>query len=657
MAVYEQPFDPTKRVIKAVAAFKSIGDEIRLKGFLGPSLKDNDLTPSVGVSAARNAGIIVDDAGKMRCPPGTPNANQFTDLQMSNCMIPGADAVQDAAQKLADTVKKTQSPDADRIRERNRQVTSGIADSGGDIENISREYLDGVDTGSYSKMTKQEHSAHRRKRVGSSIRLLKDAASSRDGKLSREEVEDMGRRQASVAPSRRGDASSWTDLPEGVEARKLELDSAARQIFGDEINTDSLSPELIKYLRDTPTEQIELDLQKAVKQFHEGLDPRARVQISAADLQKVIDDVDARYRTTHEVRSSHSGPDTRSTYEASWGISKDTPPEFRPASGYLMHKDWISLQEQDKESRQPVLDGYQATRELQESLLDFAGPVGIYGPLTVKLKPEVGERTRYGWGDSLLNNTDPVGMSGEQDADELMNALLSRRGRFDSVGQTNKAVLQMLDGYLNGNFSGLRKTNSSGSDRNSSVVDTSSYVEALVLGSFNLNDVESIDIPLEASVGLPREYFDGWTATAHKEGVSKLLKDIVGKDSLLREGATEEQAEKIITRVNEMLSKMPGGDTQHTGGTKVGTSDQDAALDNLMKIMRHKELKDSLGEYGVDVKVTNKFGLDRFNMGSFAEEWQGYGDPISVFKARFLRTLVSDQIVRDTPKQPRGTVA
>jgi hypothetical protein len=120
VAVYEQPFDPTKRVIKAVAAFKSIGDEIRVKGFLGRTLKENNSTPSVGVSAARNAGVIVDDTGKMRCPPGTPNANQFTDINMSNCMVPSAetvarqaaDAAQEASKKAIDGFKRGTSTKA-----------------------------------------------------------------------------------------------------------------------------------------------------------------------------------------------------------------------------------------------------------------------------------------------------------------------------------------------------------------------------------------------------------------------------------------------------------------------------------------------------------------------------------------------------------------
>lgn len=58
------------------------------KGFLGPSLKENVGLPSVGISAARNAGVDVDEDGRMRCPDGSPGAGTFTDLQQSNCKVP-----------------------------------------------------------------------------------------------------------------------------------------------------------------------------------------------------------------------------------------------------------------------------------------------------------------------------------------------------------------------------------------------------------------------------------------------------------------------------------------------------------------------------------------------------------------------------------------
>lgn len=62
--------------------------ELHRKGFLGPSLKENPTLPSIGIRAARSAGVDVDDDGRMRCPDNTPGAGTFTDLQQSNCQIP-----------------------------------------------------------------------------------------------------------------------------------------------------------------------------------------------------------------------------------------------------------------------------------------------------------------------------------------------------------------------------------------------------------------------------------------------------------------------------------------------------------------------------------------------------------------------------------------
>ena len=56
------------------------------KGFLGRTIRENRSLSSIGDRVARSMGVIVDDLGKLRCPPGTPNANQFTDLQMTGCM-------------------------------------------------------------------------------------------------------------------------------------------------------------------------------------------------------------------------------------------------------------------------------------------------------------------------------------------------------------------------------------------------------------------------------------------------------------------------------------------------------------------------------------------------------------------------------------------
>lgn len=98
--------DYNKKVDSFSSVLRGVQRQAKYKGFLGPSVRDDDKLPSVGTRAARAAGVIVDDLGKLRCPPGTPNANQFTDMQMSNCMVPGAEAVQDAARSVANAVRE-----------------------------------------------------------------------------------------------------------------------------------------------------------------------------------------------------------------------------------------------------------------------------------------------------------------------------------------------------------------------------------------------------------------------------------------------------------------------------------------------------------------------------------------------------------------------
>jgi hypothetical protein len=103
-------FDANERVQRYRKSVSAVHENILLfKGFLGPTIKDNDALQSVGMRAARAAGVIVDSAGKLRCPPGTPNANQFTDMQMSNCLIPSAETLAaqavNAVQRFVDGFK------------------------------------------------------------------------------------------------------------------------------------------------------------------------------------------------------------------------------------------------------------------------------------------------------------------------------------------------------------------------------------------------------------------------------------------------------------------------------------------------------------------------------------------------------------------------
>lgn len=60
--------------------------DIQAKGYLGPTLRERH--QSVGMQAARSAGVVVDEQGKLRCPStGTTTAYEFTNLQMTNCLL------------------------------------------------------------------------------------------------------------------------------------------------------------------------------------------------------------------------------------------------------------------------------------------------------------------------------------------------------------------------------------------------------------------------------------------------------------------------------------------------------------------------------------------------------------------------------------------
>jgi len=94
-------FDANQRIksLQDTADFHTI--RFASKGFLGRTIRDDDSVPSVGIRAAIRAGAIPDANGKLRCPPGTPNANQFTDVQLSNCGKPSVRTALSAGVQMA----------------------------------------------------------------------------------------------------------------------------------------------------------------------------------------------------------------------------------------------------------------------------------------------------------------------------------------------------------------------------------------------------------------------------------------------------------------------------------------------------------------------------------------------------------------------------
>lgn len=100
--------NPTKKVSSSDKN-ENTKDEIEEKG-LGRTLREMNPGGTLVARAAKKFGVWVDDLGKFRCPPGTPQANQFTDEFGSTCFAVSAGQLINAAQEgfasLGDRWKK-----------------------------------------------------------------------------------------------------------------------------------------------------------------------------------------------------------------------------------------------------------------------------------------------------------------------------------------------------------------------------------------------------------------------------------------------------------------------------------------------------------------------------------------------------------------------
>jgi hypothetical protein len=832
------------RVLRSALMFERLRKQAldkpsEAKGFLGPSLRDNPDTPSIGRRVAVGRGLIVDELGKMRCPAGTPNANQFTDVQMSNCMIPSAETaanelvdagraiieqvssdmfVGDIAKRISvlperdrqefrdlsgrvssiaqrvglskedkgkalsiaanagywitylgadkfglndiftgmvdsdnaeglallsgvfisggiapvrrmfeamqetwgesreqidervrkfnekmdslkvrsgemsdklkssmddifssiksvfrgerrkapkppsdagDTPKAkpvvapsrlstfTPSPDAPRITQKNNEVMSQISAAGGALNDLTPEFIESERnsiSGSIGgfMLTHEQHTKQRKAATRDLIELLKMTASDREGRLSYEETQEFFQSSGEV----RFTAQTSGVLVGTPEERREEAKKLAFLLFGGQINPSGTkvedrggySPKVIALLRDADADEIEATVEKALRAFHGGLDPRVHVQIPSARIQSIF--TDGRYKTTHEARSEHSGPDVRTNYEATLGIPRSAGPEVRPASGYVVHQDWEAAR---RKKREEIGKSYNTTDEWVDSVdagMDQYGHVGIYGEVTVRLKPEVSGRTMYGWGDSFNNLIDPVPLSPDADIDDIGNAVLERRFKDGGRSPSAHGLLQILDGYLEGDFSRMRNTHGE-----------SNYAEALIMGSFSLEDIEEIELPWETVPWLPSAFFsrrafetnDKESIQEFADGIDKVVDDIASEERLRELGATDEEISEIREIFGNLVGKIRG-DNRFPSIPR----DWNVGYGSTQKIWQYLamvgmgELRTEAAAKGARVKTTSMNGADRWDITNYKEAEQQVGDVVQIWRNRATEAIIKD---------------
>jgi DNA polymerase III epsilon subunit-like protein len=254
----------------------------------------------------------------------------------------------------------------------------------------------------------------------------------------------------------------------------------------------------LEHIRQMTPEQFAQEVRDANISFHAGIDPRVRVQVPIPELTSVLANG---YRTTHELRSDHSGKSIRLPYEASIGIHPKTPVNLRPASGYIVHQDWLEaelqaaskdIEAQGLENTHPELLASGQTSNLVKA---GRGPVELYGGIEVILRPEVAERTRYLHGDSLNTKGSPTPMTGT-DITSIQKGLMINY-------EAGNTLTELLYGHWSKNHAAshrhmIRDAESMPKGAYYSGPETwknENYMEALIAGSFDSGDIEEVVMP------------------------------------------------------------------------------------------------------------------------------------------------------------------
>ena len=134
---------------------------------LGRSLREMNPRGGLAQQAASRLRIVVDDLGKFRCPPGTPQANQFTDKLGTTCFAVSVDElsglVQGAIQKFQMTPGGPKFGNVLEPLASRRQGTGGIRESRRLAEGASRWFSGAV-----------KRVATRHKKIDANVKHLED---------------------------------------------------------------------------------------------------------------------------------------------------------------------------------------------------------------------------------------------------------------------------------------------------------------------------------------------------------------------------------------------------------------------------------------------------------------------------------------------------
>ena len=392
-----------------------------------------------------------------------------------------------------------------------------------------------------------------------------------------------------------------------------------------------------QFLEDHTDEEIAQQIADMVREALEDDETRVAVQIpSGPRFDSFLTDG---YKTTHEVQSGHSDATSRRAYEATQGIPADAPAEVRPASGYMRFGSRV------KASRERNSEPGKSAEHTAEYLQDTAGSTyGTYGDIQVILKPEVADRTRFGMGDSFNSGVRSGRLTGATD-DELLDAVLATDGGKGALSGADAKRLDALTMMLanGGDPAQLGQRNvtrdpitSALTPEGDNSILNGEYFEALVFGSFDINDVEEIVIPNSM-----------WTAgpITDRKAVEYLTETIRNNPELLSDIPMDD-----LQYFTERLQANPRL-VDEMRGLQI-----ERAVTNLIERQKRQQIRDQIAARNPAVKLTfNGNGIDYDNPTAIGQP--ANTDIDQLFK-RLLNERTTQYIakLRETPDTPAPVI-
>ena len=187
----------------------------------------------------------------------------------------------------------------------------------------------------------------------------------------------------------------------------------------------------------------------------------------------------------------------KKAYETRIGVKPDIDDSARPVSGYLVNRS------QDTKRRlmsgAGVPNGNMAPFETIDG--DPAGTdTAVQGEIEIILKPGTAKRTSYTRGDSVATGGRPVAMN-SSNQEEILNAIIHDDGP-NAKKTMARTMIGLLKASLDGDHTGVTSLPDSkgrlspvDKDDPSAGERENESFEALILGGFNMEDVEGIHFP------------------------------------------------------------------------------------------------------------------------------------------------------------------